>query len=73
MNYEQAINNLANRKDEAVRLALTALKAVKGDCQYCKYGQGPIDNRSPCYRCSNFAAKELVTGDYWEYRYEQNS
>ena len=43
------------------------IEAVRGDCDYCK-NNGNLDEKSPCWQCEGFAAKEFVTGDYWQWR-----
>lgn len=45
----------------------TLIEAVRGDCNYCK-NNGNLDESSPCWHCEGFAAKEFVTGDYWQWR-----
>lgn len=46
----------------------TLIEAVRGDCDYCKNDLGKLDEKSPCRHCEGFAAKEFVTGDYWQWR-----
>ena len=46
----------------------TLIEAVRGDCDYCKNDLGNLDEKSPCRHCEGFAAKEFVTGDYWQWR-----
>lgn len=74
----------AERRIAALNLALSALrpvsreqvkreldiciKAVFGDCDYCKYDRSLPDDTSPCWHCKEYAAQEFVTGNYWQWR-----
>lgn len=51
---------------EAVAWITELFNQVKGDCTHCKFYDN-FNQASPCWHCSRFAAKELVTGDYWEW------
>ncbi len=51
---------------EAVALITELFHQVSGDCHHCKFYDN-FNKNSPCWHCSRFAAKELVTGDYWEW------
>lgn len=44
------------------------IKAVFGDCDYCKYDRSLPDDTSPCWHCKEYAAQEFVTGNYWQWR-----
>ena len=44
------------------------IKAVFGDCDYCKYDRSLPDDTSPCWHCKEYAAQEFVTGNYWKWR-----
>lgn len=60
-----------NEKLKAENARLTAdigilMNAVKWDCTYCKHN-GEWINQSPCWHCAGYAAREFVTGNYWEW------
>lgn len=44
------------------------IKAVFGDCDYCKYDRSLPDDTSPCWHCKEYAAQEFITGNYWKWR-----
>ncbi len=51
---------------EAVALITELFHQINGNCTYCKFHYC-FDKDSPCWHCSRFAAKEFITGDYWEW------
>lgn len=51
---------------EAVAMIAELFRQVSGDCQHCKF-YDDFNQSRPCFRCNRFAAKELATGDYWEW------
>lgn len=51
---------------DAVACITELFHQVSGDCRHCKF-YGNFSRGSYCLRCRRFAAKELVTGDYWEW------
>lgn len=48
-----------------------AVESMRGDCKYCQHG-GVTCLDELCGKCSHFAAKEFIEGDYWEWRGPQN-
>ena len=44
-----------------------AIQTMHGDCDYC-VSRDKCCLDEPCKGCKSFAAKELVTGDYWQWR-----
>lgn len=64
----EAENKKLRDELEQTKLEKEALiEAVRGDCDYCK-NNGNLNEKSPCWQCKGFAAKEFVTGDYWQWR-----
>ena len=65
----QAENEKLPAELEQVKRELDiCIKAVFGDCDYCKYDRSLPDDTSPCWHCKEYAAQEFVTGNYWEWR-----
>lgn len=65
----QAENEKLRAELEQVKRELDiCIKAVFGDCDYCKYDRSLSDDTSPCWHCKEYAAQEFVTGNYWEWR-----
>ena len=65
----QAENEKLRAELEQVKRELDiCIKAVFGDCDYCKYDRSLPDDTSPCWHCKEYAAQEFVTGNYWEWR-----
>ena len=63
--YRAAAEAIEELMEERVRL----LEEIHGYCKFCKRNN---DGEEPlCFQCCHFAAKELVTGDYWEWRGEK--
>ena len=65
----QAENEKLRAELEQVKRELDiCIKAVFGDCDYCKYDRSLPDDTSPCWHCKEYAAQEFVTGNYWQWR-----
>ncbi|ANU42210.1 hypothetical protein ADH75_02870 [Flavonifractor plautii] len=65
----QAENEKLRADLEQVKRELDiCIKAVFGDCDYCKYDRSLPDDTSPCWHCKEYAAQEFVTGNYWKRR-----
>ena len=61
-----------NEKLKAENARLTVdidilMHAVEGDCAYCSHN-GEWGDESPCWHCEEYAAREFVTGNYWQWR-----
>ena len=62
--------NTCKQAADAIETLLKGMTAYKtilhGDCSYCKHYSHITKENAPCWHCAEFAAKEFVTGDYWE-------
>ena len=65
---KDAIEKLRTELEQVKRELDICIKAVFGDCDYCKYDRSLPDDTSPCWHCKEYAAQEFVTGNYWQWR-----
>ena len=67
-NAERAYIKAQAELEQVKRELDICIKAVFGDCDYCKYDRSLPDDTSPCWHCKEYAAQEFVTGNYWQWR-----
>ena len=72
-NAERAYIKAQTELEQVKRELDICIKAVFGDCDYCKYDRSLPDDTSPCWHCKEYAAQEFVTGNYWQWRGQKES